>query len=47
VDHWPFDAPVYLLMNFAVGGDWGGQKGIDETIFPQEFRIDYVRVWQR
>ncbi len=47
VDHWPFDAPAYLLMNFAVGGEWGGQKGIDETIFPQEFRIDYVRVWQR
>lgn len=47
VDHWPFDAPAYLLMNFAVGGDWGGQKGVDASIFPQEFRIDYVRVWQR
>lgn len=47
IDHWPFDAPAYLLMNFAVGGDWGGQQGIDAAIFPQEFRIDYVRVWQR
>ncbi len=47
IDHWPFDAPFYLLMNLAVGGAWGGQKGIDESIFPVEYRIDYVRVWQR
>lgn len=46
-DHWPFDQPFYLLMNLAVGGAWGGQKGIDEMIFPLEYRIDYVRVWQR
>lgn len=46
-DHWPFDQPFYLLLNLAIGGDWGGQKGIDETIFPVEYRIDYVRVWQR
>ena len=32
-DHWPFDAPFYLLMNLAIGGEWGGQKGIDEKIF--------------
>jgi len=46
-DHWPFDAPCYLLMNLAIGGAWGGQKGIDDAIFPVEFRIDYVRVWQQ
>ena len=45
-DHWPFDAPCYLLMNLAIGGSWGGQKGIDDAIFPAEYRIDYVRVWQ-
>jgi beta-glucanase (GH16 family) len=28
-DHWPFDTPFYLLMNLAIGGAWGGQKGID------------------
>jgi beta-glucanase (GH16 family) len=47
VGHWPFDQPFYLLMNLAIGGEWGGQKGIDESIFPVEFRIDYVRFWQR
>ncbi|SJZ48694.1 glycoside hydrolase family 16 protein [Sediminibacterium ginsengisoli] len=43
---WPFDKPFHLLLNLAVGGDWGGQKGIDETAFPQKMEIDYVRVYQ-
>ena len=43
---WPFDKPQYLLLNFAVGGEWGGQKGIDESIFPQQFLVDYVRVYR-
>jgi beta-glucanase (GH16 family) len=46
-DEWPFDSPQYLLMNLAIGGGWGGQKGIDDTIFPAEFRVDYVRIWRR
>lgn len=45
-DVWPFDKPHYLLINFAVGGGWGGQKGIDETIFPQKYYIDYVKVYK-
>jgi beta-glucanase (GH16 family) len=43
---WPFDQPFYLLLNLAVGGNWGGQKGIDETIWPQRIEVDYVRVYQ-
>ncbi len=46
-DEWPFDSPQYLIMNLAIGGAWGGMKGIDDTIFPAEFRIDYVRAWSR
>jgi len=42
VDVWP-----YLILNLAIGGSWGGQKGIDESIFPQQFLIDYVRVYQK
>jgi beta-glucanase (GH16 family) len=45
VGSWPFDQPFYLLMNFAVGGSWGGQRGVDETVFPQRLEIDWVRVW--
>jgi beta-glucanase (GH16 family) len=44
---WPFDAPQYLLLNLAIGGTWGGQQGIDDGAFPQEFLIDYVRVYQK
>ena len=45
-DAWPFNKPCYLLLNIAVGGNWGGQKGVDETIWPQKMEVDYVRVYQ-
>ena len=35
VDLWPFDAPQYLILNLAIGGAWGGQRGVDDAIFPQ------------
>lgn len=43
---WPFDKPQHLLLNIAVGGTWGGQKGIDPAAFPARMEIDYVRVFQ-
>lgn len=43
---WPFDGPQYLILNVAVGGMWGGAKGIDERALPQRMEVDYVRVWQ-
>lgn len=43
---WPFDRPYDLILNVAVGGDWGGQKGIDEAAFPQAMTVDYVRHWK-
>lgn len=45
-DVWPFDKPHYLLINLAIGGGWGGNKGIDDAIFPQKYYIDYVRVYR-
>jgi len=44
---WPFDKDFHLLINTAVGGAWGGAQGIDDSIFPQSFLIDYVRVYQK
>jgi hypothetical protein len=41
----PFRKPQYLLINLALGGSWG--KQIDDTILPQEYRVDYVRVYQK
>ena len=43
---WPWDQPFHLLLNIAVGGEWGGQKGIDEAAFPQQMLVDYVRFYQ-
>ncbi len=44
---WPFDGPQYIVLNIAIGGDWGGQHGVDDTIFPVRMEIDYVRVYQQ
>lgn len=45
-DTWPFDKPHYLILNAAYGGSWGGQKGVDDSILPQKYFIDYVRVYK-
>ena len=41
----PFRKPHYLLINFALGGSWGGK--VDDSILPQRYEIDYVRVYER
>jgi beta-glucanase (GH16 family) len=46
-DVWPFDAPQYLILNLAIGGSWGGRQGVDESAFPAQYVIDYVRVYRR
>jgi len=42
---WPFDQPFYFILNLAIGGDFGGPE-VDDSIFPQEYVIDYVRVYE-
>ena len=46
-DNWPFDKAQYLLLNIAVGGNWGGNKGVDDSIFPATMEVDYVRIYQK
>jgi licheninase len=43
---WPFTRPYQLILNLAVGGDWGGKTGIDDAAFPQRMAVDYVRYWR-
>lgn len=45
-DEWPFDRRFHLLLNVAVGGDWGGSQGVDSSIWPQSMIVDYVRVYK-
>ncbi len=44
---WPFNAPFYLKLNLAWGGDWGGAQGVDESKLPATYEIDYVRVYRK
>jgi beta-glucanase (GH16 family) len=47
----PFNAPFFILMNLAVGGNYVGNPSISAinagTIFPAEVQVDYVRVYER
>lgn len=46
-ENWPFSQPAFFILNLAVGGSWGGQQGIDNSIFPQTLEVDYVKVYQK
>ena len=43
---WVYDKPFFILLNFAVGGQWPGNPD-STTVFPQTMTVDYVRVCQR
>ncbi len=42
---WPYNQPFYFIINMAIGGNFGGPR-VDDTIFPQKFYIDYIKVYQ-
>jgi beta-glucanase (GH16 family) len=44
---WPFNQPFHLILNIAVGGNWGGAKGVDTHIWPQRMEVDFVRVYDK
>lgn len=43
--NYPFNKPFFIILNMAIGGNFGGPD-VDDSIFPQEFIIDYVKVYQ-
>lgn len=43
---WVFDQPFFIILNLAVGGQLPGPVGLD-TVFPTQYLVDYVRVYQR
>lgn len=45
VDAWPFDAPQFMILNVAIGGDLGGP--VDDAIFPVQMDVEYVRIYQK
>ena len=40
-----FHKPFFFLLNVAVGGNWPGFE-IDDTQFPNEMLVDYIRVFE-
>ena len=44
---WPFDDPHYIILNLAIGGDWGGVQGVSTGDFPMRMMVDYVRVFKQ
>src|SRR6478752_1047669 len=43
---WVYAHPFFIIMNLAVGGGWPGNPD-GTTTFPQELKVDYVRVCQK
>lgn len=45
--YWPFDKRFHLILNLAVGGNWGGAHGVNPDDFPAQMEVDYVRVYKK
>jgi beta-glucanase (GH16 family) len=43
-ERWPFDAPQFLILNIAIGGDLGGP--VDDSALPATMEVEHVRVYQ-
>ncbi|MCY1019681.1 glycoside hydrolase family 16 protein [Pyxidicoccus sp. MSG2] len=43
---WVFDHPHFIILNVAVGGNFVGPPD-RTTVFPQQMKVDYVRVYER
>lgn len=42
---WPFNKPYYLILNVAYGA-WGGTCGIDNSSFPHEMKVDWIKYYK-
>ncbi|MDI6453156.1 glycoside hydrolase family 16 protein [Peloplasma aerotolerans] len=45
IEQWPFNQNFYLILNLAIGGNWGG--AIDDLIFPVSMQIKYVKIYEK
>ena len=45
-NEWYFDHPFFMILNVAVGGNWGGPLDPGLT-FPVRMEVDYVRVYEK
>ena len=45
-NNWPYDDPMDIIMNVAIGGTLGGDEYVPGGSFNYEMYVDYVRVYQ-
>ncbi|MCR4736263.1 MAG: family 16 glycosylhydrolase [Treponema sp.] len=43
----PYDKPFYILLNFALGGNYDGGVAPEDYSFPAQMLVDYVRVYDK
>jgi len=43
---WPFDHPFHIILNVAMGGTWGGMKGMDPAVKQADMVVDFVKIYQ-
>lgn len=43
-EFWPFDEPYILILDVEYGS-WGASCGMDDSIFPKEMLIDWIRYY--
>lgn len=44
---WPFHKAQNIIVNLAIGGGWGGAKGIDSSFNEASYILDYIRVYEK
>jgi hypothetical protein len=42
--NWPFNAPMFFIINLAVGGSFPGSPNAS-TVTPMNYLVDYIRVY--
>jgi beta-glucanase (GH16 family) len=42
IGSWPFNAPFYVILNVAIGGDFVGHV---DTVTSEDMLVDYINVW--
>lgn len=43
----PFDVPFYILLNVAIGGNFDPEADTQNTEFPVQMEVDFVRVYHK
>ena len=43
----PFDKPFYILLNFALGGNYDGGLSPEDSDLPAQMLVDWVRVYDK